>query len=362
VKGASAPFRHRVFAVNPGSTSTKLAFFEDETARFTTTLPHSAEALAPFAHVADQYEMRAAAVKTVLTRNSIDLAGFDAVVGRGGLLRPVESGTYAVDRVMLEELRSARHGEHASNLGAPLADALAAEAGCPAFIVDPVVVDEMDDVARISGLPELPRRSVFHALNQKAVARAAAADIGRPYSELSLVVAHLGGGISVGAHLNGRVVDVNNALDGDGPFSPERAGGLPAGALVDLCFSGTWSKLQIRRKITGMGGMVAHLGINDLREARSRISAGDADAGLVVEAMAYQAAKQIGAMAAALSGRVDALVFTGGLAAEDAFLARITAMTGWIARVLVYPGEQEMLSLALGALRVLRGHETAKSY
>jgi butyrate kinase len=353
---------YRILAVNPGSTSTKIAFFEDETQRFSETAAHAVEALKAFQRISDQYDLRVRAVESFLARNGIVIPSLDAVVGRGGLLRPVEGGTYAVNDRMLQDLRKAVRGEHASNLGGLIARSLADKAGVAAYIVDPVVVDELEDVARISGLPQTPRRSIFHALNQKAVARAAALQLKQSYTEINLIVAHLGGGISVGCHRKGRVVDVNNALDGDGPFAPERAGTIPSGQLVDLCFSGRHSLSELKKMVTGCGGMVAHLGTNDLREVKERIATGDASARLVYDAMSYQIVKQIGASAAVLKGDVQAIVLTGGLAADPEFAGGIADRVRWIARVVTVPGEQEMTSLCQGALRVLRGQEPVKEY
>jgi butyrate kinase len=353
---------YRILAVNPGSTSTKIAFFEDDTQRLSETVTHTADALSPFKTIEDQFGLRSLAVESFLGNNDIALSSLDAVVGRGGLLRPVAGGTYAVNDRMIEDLRKAERGEHASNLGGLMARSLADKAGTAAFIVDPVVVDELEDVARISGLPQIPRRSIFHALNQKAVARIAAAELKRTYEEINLIVAHLGGGISVGCHRRGRVVDVNNALDGDGPFSPERAGGIPSGQLVDLCYSGQYTFPETRKMLTGRGGLVAHLGTNDMREVLARIASGDTYARLVFEAMSYQVVKQIGASAAALNGDVQAIVLTGGLAADRLFAGSIEERVRWIAKVVTVPGEQEMMSLCQGALRVLRGQESVKEY
>jgi len=284
-------------------------------------------------------------------------------VGRGGLLRPIPGGTYEVGDGMLEDLRSCRYGSHASNLGGPLAKRIADEAGGrPAFIVDPVVVDELIEEARLSGIPEIQRRSVFHALNQKAVARRASCELGKPYDEVNLIVAHMGGGISVGAHRGGRVIDVNNALDGEGPFAPERAGSLPAGELVRYVFS-TGIKLEdLVKKMVGGGGLVAHLGTNDLREVEKRKAAGDEKAQLVFEAMAYQVAREICCRAAVLSGEVDAVVLTGGLAFSEAFVKAVSGRVSFIAPILLFPGEDEMRALAEGALRVMGGQEEARVY
>ena len=352
----------KVLTINPGSTSTKVALFENEEQVFSESYSHTAEELAPFERLIDQYEFRRNIILDDLAQHGIDVSVLSAVVGRGGLLRPIPSGTWLVNEAMKAELQSARFGEHASNLGALIASAIADSAHCKAYIVDPVVVDEMDDVARISGHPELPRASILHALNQKAVARRAAQDLKRPYEELNLIVAHMGGGISVGLHRRGRIVDVNNALDGDGPFSPERSGGIPVGGVARLCFSGKYTHAEIKRQIKGAGGLVAYLGTNDARKIEARVEAGDAEATLIFKAMAYQVGKEIGALAAAACGKVDAIALTGGIAYDKYIPAWIKEHVGFIAPVLVYPGEEEMHALRDGALRVLRGEEEASLY
>ena len=351
---------YAIFAINPGSTSTKVAFFRGAEEIWNDVQRFDVDVLRPFATIADQEDFRLEEIRKALARHHVSKEDLDAVVGRGGLIKPIPGGTYAVSDAMVEILRAQKYGAHASNLGAPLAKRLAK--GKPAFIVDPVVVDELVPEARLSGLPQLTRRSIFHALNQKAVGRRAAADLGKPYEKTNLVIAHLGGGISVGAHLQGRVVDVNNALDGDGPFSPERSGGLPSGDLARLCFSGTYDMTEVMRKIVGGGGMVAHLGTNDLREAQRAASGGDPKAVLVLEAMAYGVAKEIGARAVALRGKVDAVILTGGLAYSEEFVRRIGDQVSWIAPVRIYPGEDELQALAEGALRVLSGQEAPRIY
>jgi butyrate kinase len=282
-------------------------------------------------------------------------------------MKPVKGGVYRVNEAMLEDLRSMKYGAHACNLGALLADRFAREGSAggdqtPAFIMDPIVVDELADEARFSGLPEIPRTPVFHALNQKAVARKAASALGKNVSDCNFIVAHMGGAVSVGAHERGRVIDVNNALDGDGPMSPERSGSLPTGELITMCFSGKYPIPEILKKINGAGGLTAHLGTGDLREAEKRMSAGDAGASLVFEALALQIAKEIGRCAAVLKGKADAVVLTGGLAYSDKLCEYIVSMVSFIAPVLRYPGEDEMEALAHGALRALRGEESPKEY
>ena len=360
---------HRLLVINPGSTSTKVAVFEDEQPLFVETLRHSSQEISAFPHILDQYEFRLETILDLLQRREVALSSFSAIVGRGGLLRPIPSGTYRVNERMVAELdRRDKEREHASNLGAPLAFEIASRTGIPAFIVDPVCVDEFDDIARVSGLPEIERQSLSHALNLKATARRAARDLGRPYPELNLVVAHLGGGISVTAHRRGRMLDVNQALDGGGPFSPERSGGLPVGDVVRMCFGVApyegrgLTYEQMFKKLAGQGGMVAHLGTNSAVEVERRIEAGDAHARLIYEAMAYQIAKEIGAMATVLCGDVDAVVITGGVAHSEMLVDWVRQRVQWIAPLLVYPGEDEMLALALGALRVLRGEEPVRHY
>ena len=353
----------KILALNPGSTSTKVALFEDHTELWSETQRYDTDVIGRFSGVMEQEEFRLEEIRKCLAAHGATVADLDAVVGRGGLLKPIESGTYEVSDKMLEDLRACTWGAHASNLGAPLAVRLADEGGCgKAYIVDPVVVDEMCPLARCSGIPEIERRSIFHALNQKAVARRAAVELGKPYAECNLVVAHMGGGVSVGAHEKGRVIDVNNALDGDGPFSPERAGSLPVGGLVKLAFSGKYELPQLLKMLTGKGGLVAHLGTNDLREVARRMDDGDEKARLLFEALAYRMAKEIGASAAALSGEVDAIILTGGLAYNERFTKLISDRVAFIAPVKIYPGEDEMQALVEGALRVLNGSEEARRY
>jgi len=364
--------KYRILVINPGSVSTKVALYEDESLVFSETIYHSSQELASFSRIIDQYAFRYKTILALLKKKNVSLSSLDAVVGRGGLsLKPVESGTYLIDDKMLEDVRHSRHSEgreHASDLGVLLAYEIACMANIPAFTVDPVTVDELDDIARISGLPEIRRRSLSHALNIKAVARKAANDLLKHYEDLNLVVVHMGGGISVTAHRQGRMVDVNNALDGTGPFSPERAGGLPVGDVIRMCYSippydnKHYTYEEMFKKIAGKGGLVAHLGTNDAREVERSILAGNDYAKLIYEAMAYQIAKEIGAMATVLKGHVDAIVLTGGLANSEMLVGWIKERVGFIAPVMVYPGQEEMLAMALGALRVLRGEEKAKVY
>lgn len=353
---------YRILAINPGSTSTKIAIYDNDKEVFETTLRHPAEEINKFEKIYDQYDFRKAVILDSLNDAGINLTKLDAVVGRGGLLKPIKGGTYAVSPSMIDDLKVGVLGEHASNLGGILANEIAGGLNIPSFIVDPVVVDELEDVARISGMPELDRKSIFHALNQKAVARRAAKEKGVKYDELNLIVAHMGGGVSVGAHKAGRVVDVNNALDGDGPFSPERSGGLPVGDMVKLAFSGKYTHAEIKKLLKGQGGLVAYLDTNDGREVCAKIEAGDKEAELVYKALAYQVAKEIGACGAVLKGKVDAIVLTGGLAYDKMLVGWIKESVESIAEVIVYPGEDEMSALAEGGLRVLRGEEEAQDY
>lgn len=353
---------YRLLIINPGSTSTKIAIYDNEKPVFEETLRHSNEELAPYATIYDQYEFRKNVILDTLNAKGINITKLNSVIGRGGLLKPLEGGTYNVNETMLKDLKVGVMGQHASNLGGIIANEIASQLNIPAFIVDPVVVDELDDVARISGMPEIKRMSLFHALNQKAVAKRAAGDLGKKYNEVNLIVAHMGGGVSVGAHKKGRVVEVNNALDGEGPMSPERAGTLPVGSLMKLCFSGKYTQDEIKKKVVGKGGLVAHLGTNDGREVVKRIQSGDKNAELVYFAMAYQVAKEIGSCAAALEGKVDAICLTGGLAYDKLLTGWIKERVEFISKVFVYPGEDEMIALAQGGLRVLRGEEEAKEY
>ncbi len=353
---------YKLLVINPGSTSTKIGVFNNEELVLEETLRHSNEELANYSTVFEQYQFRKNIILDILKEKGIEIKELSAVVGRGGLLKPIPGGTYRVNEEMLKELKECIRGEHASNLGGAIANEIASQLGIPSYIVDPVVVDELDDIARVSGMPEIQRISIFHALNQKAVARRFARDNDKSYEELNLIVAHLGGGISVGAHKNGKVVDVNNALDGEGPFSPERSGGLPVGDLVKLCYSGKYTLAEMKKKIKGCGGLVAYLGTNDARVVCQMIEDGDKNARLVYEAMAYQVAKEIGSMSTVLEGQVDGIILTGGIAYDAMFTAWIKERVDFIADVTVYPGEDELIALAEGGLRVLRGEEQAKEY
>ena len=352
----------RLLIINPGSTSTKIAIFDNEKPVMETTISHTSEELAPYATVIDQLDFRKNIILETLNTNGINITKLSAVVGRGGLLRPMEGGTYPVNKKMIEDVTIAAMGQHASNLGAVIANEIASQLNIPSFIVDPVVVDEMEPIARISGMPEIERMSIFHALNQKAVARRASKDLGKSYEEVNFIVAHLGGGISVGAHKTGKVIDVNNALDGEGPFSPERTGGLPVSSVMKMCYSGEYTLAEMKKRVTGNGGIVAYLGTNDGKEVAKMISEGNKKAELVFEAMAYQVAKEIGACAAVLEGKVDGILITGGLAHNKMLTKWIKERVEFIAPVMIYPGEDEMIALAEGGLRVLRGEEKGKIY
>jgi butyrate kinase len=351
----------RILAINPGSTSTKIAVYENENRLFVTTFYHSPEALSHFPTILSQYDYRKELIIDELKKENL-FSDFDAIVGRGGLLKPIASGVYEVNEVMKNDLRNATM-QHACNLGGLLAEDIALLIpGCKAYIADPVVVDELDDVARLSGSPLMMRKSVFHALNHKAIARKYARSVNKKYEELDLIVAHLGGGISVAAHRQGRVIDVNNALEGSGPFSPERAGTLPARQLVDLCFSGDYTQEEIKKMITGRGGLMAHLGTTDAQNVVKRINEGDARAELVLKSMIYNIAKEIGSMSVVLHGKIDAILLTGGISYNDYCINKLKEYIAFIAPVYVFPGEDEMEALAFNALGVLRGKLNCKEY
>lgn len=354
---------YRILVINPGSTSTKIAVFDNEQEIMTRTLRHSAEELKPYTRVADQFAFRKALILQALQEEGVAVNTLQAIIGRGGLVKPIASGVYEVNEALRKDLINPPQGEHASNLGGLIAADIAASLqGAKAYIADPVVVDELDDVARIAGHPLFKRVSIFHALNQKAVARTYAAQIGKAYESLDLIVAHLGGGISVGAHHRGRVIDVNDALHGDGPFSPERSGKLTAEEVVDVCFSGKYTEKEVRRMLCGAGGMVALLGTNNLIEILERCDQGDARASLIVDAFCYNVAKEIGSMATVLSGRVDAILLTGGIAHSQRICESVTQRVSFIAPVALFPGEDEMRALAENALRVLRGEQQPRLY
>lgn len=351
-----------ILVINPGSTSTKVALFEGGNELFTENIQHKVEDLSRFNRASDQDLYRMEIILQALKKKGVEVTKIKAIVGRGGLLKPIEGGTYRVNQHMVADLRRGVQGDHPSNCGGLIAYTLGQNVSCDAFIVDPVVVDELQDLARLSGMPLIRRRSIFHALNQKAVARQVAEKLGKQYQEINTIIAHLGGGITVGAHRHGRVIDVNNGLDGDGPYSPERSGGVPVGDLVKACFSGEYTFPDMRKLIKGHGGVVAYLGTNDMHAVEEEVKKGNQEYELVYEGIAYQVAKEIGACAAVLNGAVDAIGLTGGLVYSEIMVEWIRKRVEWLAPVMVFPGEEEMKALALGALRVLRGEEKAKEY
>ena len=352
---------YKILIINPGSTSTKIGVYEDETQLMEETLRHTTEEIAQFDTIYDQKDFRKDVILDVLKEKNVDLGDIDVVVGRGGLLKPIPGGTYATTPELLEDLKVGKQGQHASNLGGLLAYDIASEIDVPSYIVDPVVVDELQDVARLSGHPLMDRVSIFHALNQKAVAKRYAKETAKAYEDLNLIVVHMGGGVSVGAHKNGQIIDVANALDGDGPFSPERSGGLPSGQLMKVCFSGDYTQAEVGKMINGNGGFNAYLGTNDMREV-VEMSKTDEKAALVRDAFHYQLAKEIGSMAVVLDGKVDQIILTGGIAYNQITCDYFKDHCGFIAPITVYPGEDELLALAQGALRVMNGEEEAKLY
>ena len=353
---------YRLLAINPGSTSTKIAVFDNEEPVFIEVLRHPLEEIKKYDKIVDQLNFRQDIILKTLKERSIEPETLDAIVGRGGNMKPVKGGTYRVNEAMVADLKVGVMGQHASNLGGIIAFEIGNTFKRPSFVVDPVVVDEFEDLARISGIPDIIRKSKDHPLNQKAAARQAASELGGEYNQFNFLVAHLGGGISVGVHKKGKIIDVNNALDGDGPFSPERAGGVPVGSLIDMCFSGEYTKEEMRKKIVGGGGLVAYLGTNDGREIGKRIREGDRNAELIYQAMAYQVSKEIGAGATVLKGDVDGIILTGGLAYDELFMGWIKERVGFIANVMVYPGEFEMIAMTQGVLRVFYSNEELQTY
>ncbi len=354
----------KVLAITPGSTSTKIGIYEDKKLVFEVNIKHTADELAPFEHITDEYDFRKEVIMAKLAEKKVDLGTIDCVVGRGGLINPVPSGAYIVNDAIKRDLVHSPLGEHASNLGGLIADDIAQSLpkDVKAYIADPVVVDEMQEVARVSGHPRFQRLSIFHALNQKAIARQHAKKIGKKYENLNLIVVHLGGGISVGAHQKGQVIDVNNALDGDGPFSPERSGGLPVGQLAKLCFSGKVTLAEVKKMIKGEGGFVSYLDTNDAYKVEKDAVAGDNKTKLVQEALFYQVGKEIAQMAAVLHGKVDAILLTGGIAKNPFLVDYVTEMVGFISEIAVYPGEDELFSLANNGFMILDGELEAKIY
>lgn len=351
----------RILAINPGSTSTKVAVYDGENQIFSVSLAHTHEELSRFHGVLEQEAWRRNLILGALGEAGIELDSIDAVIGRGGIICPVESGIYAVNASLVHDLRHAKV-QHASNLGGLIALDIAQTVNVPAYIADPVVVDEMMPYARISGSPELPRESIFHALNQKAVARLFARETGKDYDELNLIVCHMGGGITVSAHRHGKVIDTTNALDGCGPFSPERSGSLPPGPLIRLCFSGKYTEAELIKMVHGKGGLMAHLGTTSVPEVLERIDRGDLHAMLVLRAMCYTVAKEIGAMSVTMRGDIDAIILTGGMAHSKRITDFIADHVSYIAPIYVYPGENELKALAENALKALRGECEVHEY
>ena len=353
----------KILVINPGSTSTKMAVYEDEKPILLRNITHTPEELAPFDAITEQQDFRRQLVLDELAAADIPLE-FDAVIGRGGLVKPIAGGVYEINQQMIDDtLHGCVMHNHACNLGCLIAHEIAASIpGCRSFIADPGVVDELSPLARISGSPLMPRICIWHALNQRAIARRYARGIGKEYEDLNLIICHLGGGISVAAHEHGRAIDANNALDGEGPFSPERAGSLPAADLIRLCFSGKYSEKQLLKRIAGKAGLNAHLGTNNMREIQQRIKDGDEHAKLIVEAMLYHVAKNIAAEGAVLCGKIDAILLTGGMAHSDYIVSELRRRIGFLAPVYTFPGEDEMEALALNALAVLQGRRESKIY
>ncbi len=352
-----------ILTINPGSTSTKVAIFDGNRQVFLKNIRHNSEEIARFERITDQYEFRKQIILDELRSAGIEVEKLKIIVGRGGLLKPIPSGVYEVNEQMKKDLSEGYLGQHASNLGGLIASDIAESLPTArAYIADPVVVDEMEPIARISGHPNFERICIFHALNQKAIARAHAKLHNVKPDELNLVIAHMGGGVSVGAHEKGRVVDVNQALDGEGPFSPERSGTLPAGALVKACFSGQYNMGEIKKMITGQGGFVAYLGTNNTMEIEQRAESGEESATLILTAFAYQVAKEIGAMATVMKGKVDGILLTGGIAYSKTIIGMIRERIEYIAPVYIYPGEDEMKALAINGLMVLNNEVIPKVY
>lgn len=352
-----------ILVINPGSTSTKIAIFNNNKNIFQKDIKHSLEDLNSFEKISDQFEFRKKIILEELLLAEIDLNEILVIIGRGGLLKPIKSGVYAVNELMIEHLMHCQIGQHASNLGALIGNGLSKDIPhAKILIADPVVVDEFEEIARVAGHPKFERRSIFHALNQKSIAKTYAKSRFQKYEELNLIVVHVGGGITVGAHCNGRVIDVNQGLDGDGPFSAERSGTLPIGEVINMCFSGEFTVEEIRKMITGEGGLAAYLGTNSVLEIEARIREGDDYAKFIYEAMAYQVAKEIGAVSTVLKGKVDAILITGGVAYDERFVNWIKERVEFIAPIFIYPGEDEMRALAKNAFAVLSGEMEVMQY
>ena len=351
-----------MLVINPGSTSTKVAVYDGRKEILNQTIRYDSRELSKFEKITDQYELRIKTIEKVLGEKKISLEDFDIVVGRGGLLKPLDGGAWIINEAMLDDLRKAERGEHASNLGAVIAHNIAKKIGVKSYIVDPVVVDELEDVARISGIPEIERTSVFHALNHKASARQVAGQIGKKYEELNLIVAHMGGGITIGAHKGGRVIDVTNGFYGEGPLTPGRSGSLPSEQIIKMCFSGKYTEPEMLKKLHGKGGMLAYLGTADCIKAEKEAQKGNKKFTLILDAMAYQIAKEIGAMATVLDGKVDAVILTGGLAFSKRHVEKIIERVKFISKVYVIPGENEMEALRDGVLMALAGEMPLREY
>jgi len=352
----------KILAINPGSTSTKIALYDGNTELWSEKISYSKERISTFEKITDQLDMRKSDIDDLLKEKDVSPAELNAVVGRGGPFKPLASGTYRITPELITDIQEGRvQAEHISNIGAILAFDIAEKGGIPAFFVDPVSVDEFEPVARISGIPEIERKSLVHALNVKATAHKEAKRLGKPLKDLNFIVAHLGGGISICPVMHGRIVDSNNANEG-GPFSPERAGSLPSSSLVKLCFSGKFSYNELKRRLVGNGGISAYLGTNDLTEVIKRVGENNSEAELIFEAMVYQIAKEIGAMSTVLKGKIDAILLTGGMAREELLTDKLKERISFLAPVRVYPGENEMESLVMGVLRVLRKEEKELVY
>ncbi|HJV17556.1 MAG TPA: butyrate kinase [Bacillales bacterium] len=351
----------KVLVINPGSTSTKFAIFQGQESIFTQTIRHNDEDIMTYPTIADQLDYRLGLLLDVLKTQGIELSTLEGIVGRGGFLKPLNSGTYLVNEDMLQDLKSARYGEHASNLGAMMAHKLGTKHNLPSYIVDPIVVDEFEETSRISGIPDIERISNLHALNIKAVSRKVASELGGAYETYNFVIAHIGGGVSVAAQKKGRIIDVNNA-NNEGPFSPERAGGLPAYSLVKLCYSGKFTEKEMLDLLTKKGGLYAYLGTKNALDAENMALAGDEKANLVLDAMIHQIAKEIGAMTAVLDGEINGIILTGGICYSDFLVTKLKKKISFLGEIFVVPGEEELEALAKGALRVLTKAEEAKEY
>jgi butyrate kinase len=354
----------RILAINPGSTSTKISVFDNHEDIFTINIKHSTEELCAFSKIIDQFDFRKQMILKELEQAGIKLSSLDVIVARGGLLKPIPGGVYKINDAMIRDLKDESARAHSSNLGAILAHEISTEIGnhTGSYIVDPVIVDELEPLARYSGMPDIPRISIFHALNQKAVARKFAREHNVKYEDLNLIIVHMGGGITVGAHRHGRVIDVNNGLDGEGPFSPERSGDVPVGDLVNLCYSGKYTLDEMKKKITGQGGLVAYLGTNSAYEVSKKVKEGDKKAEEIYRAMAYQISKEIGAISVVLEGKIDGIILTGGVAYDELFCKWIEEKAGFLGKVVIYPGEDEMKALEEGVYYAVKGEIEIKEY